>query len=93
MGDDPSPGEYERLLLSMKTTARKELVLLHPDRSVVAGSTREWLKVRYTGSIIGIDTNMNQSSESTLGPPTYPCRAPRMYLEQISKKGGADHCG
>jgi lysophospholipid hydrolase len=46
MGDDPSIGEYERLLLSMKTTARKELVLLHPDRTVVPGSTREWLKVR-----------------------------------------------
>ncbi|KAJ8518792.1 hypothetical protein ONZ45_g4175 [Pleurotus djamor] len=46
MGDDPSLGEYERLLLSMKTTARKELILLHPDRSVVSGSTREWLKNR-----------------------------------------------
>lgn len=45
MGDDPSLGEYERLLLSMKTTARKELVLLHPDRFVTPGSTREWLKV------------------------------------------------
>lgn len=45
MGEDPSIGEYERLLLSMKTTARKELVLLHPDRSVMPGSTREWLKV------------------------------------------------
>jgi len=44
--DDPSMGEYERLLLSMKTTARKELVLLHPDRSVAPGSTREWLKTR-----------------------------------------------
>ncbi|KIK70532.1 hypothetical protein GYMLUDRAFT_32561 [Collybiopsis luxurians FD-317 M1] len=46
MGDDPSLGEYERMLLSMKTTARKELVLLHPDRSVIPGSTREWLKTR-----------------------------------------------
>ena len=46
MGEDPALGEYERLLLSMKTTARKELILLHPDRSVVPGSTREWLKVR-----------------------------------------------
>ncbi|KAJ7982797.1 hypothetical protein DFH06DRAFT_1171588 [Mycena polygramma] len=46
MGDDPSIGEYERLLLSMKTTARKELVLLHPDRTVLPGSTREWLKNR-----------------------------------------------
>ncbi|KAF9512765.1 hypothetical protein BS47DRAFT_1372722 [Hydnum rufescens UP504] len=46
MGDDPSIGEYERLLLSTKTTARKELVLLHPERTVVPGSTREWLKIR-----------------------------------------------
>jgi lysophospholipid hydrolase len=45
MGDDSSLGEYERLLLSMKSTARKELVLLHPERSVIPGSTREWLKV------------------------------------------------
>jgi lysophospholipid hydrolase len=30
----------------MKTTARKELILLHPDRNVLPGSTREWLKVR-----------------------------------------------
>ncbi|KAN0060719.1 phosphatidylcholine and lysophosphatidylcholine phospholipase [Thecaphora frezii] len=45
-GDDPTVGEYERLLLSLKTTARKELVLLHPERSVPPGSTREWLKSR-----------------------------------------------
>lgn len=45
MGDDPSIGEYERLLLSMKTTARKELVLLHSTRSILPGSTRGWLKV------------------------------------------------
>lgn len=46
MGDEPSTSEYERLLLSTKTTARKELVLLHPDRTVIPGTTREWLKVR-----------------------------------------------
>ncbi|TKY84897.1 hypothetical protein EX895_005977 [Sporisorium graminicola] len=45
-GDEPAMGEYERLLLSVKTTARKELVLLHPERSVPLGSTREWLKNR-----------------------------------------------
>lgn len=45
MGDDPSIGEYERLLLTTKTTARKELVLLHPERHVIRGLTREWLKV------------------------------------------------
>jgi lysophospholipid hydrolase len=45
-GDDPSMGEFERLLLSIKTTARKELVLLHPERQVHPGSTRAWLKNR-----------------------------------------------
>ncbi|KAH9929753.1 uncharacterized protein B0H18DRAFT_1084095 [Fomitopsis serialis] len=57
MGDDPSVGEYERLLLSLKTTARKELVLLHPDRSIAPG--RPWihqhihveLPVRIVGSM------------------------------------------
>lgn len=47
-GDDPSIGEYERLLIASKTTARKELVILHPERSVIPGSTREWLKVTIT---------------------------------------------
>ncbi|KAA1100688.1 phosphatidylcholine and lysophosphatidylcholine phospholipase [Puccinia graminis f. sp. tritici] len=45
-GSQPEVGEYERLLSSMKITARKELVLLHPDRNVPAGSTRPWLKNR-----------------------------------------------
>ncbi|GAA99008.1 uncharacterized protein L969DRAFT_100884 [Mixia osmundae IAM 14324] len=43
---DPSIGEYERLLIGMKTTARKELIILHPERSVLPGSTRPWLKAR-----------------------------------------------
>lgn len=47
MANDPNIGEYERLLLTTKTTARKELVLLHPDRNVTEGSTREWLKVHF----------------------------------------------
>ncbi|KAG0151664.1 hypothetical protein CROQUDRAFT_667702 [Cronartium quercuum f. sp. fusiforme G11] len=45
-GSQADLGEYERLLVGMKTTARKELVLLHPDRNVPAGSTRPWLKNR-----------------------------------------------
>ncbi|CAE6536205.1 unnamed protein product [Rhizoctonia solani] len=44
MGDDPALGEYERLLMSTKTTARRELVLLHPNKNIAPGSTREWLK-------------------------------------------------
>jgi len=45
--DDPSIGEYERFLVGSKTTARKELVLVHHDQSVKPGTTREWLKVLY----------------------------------------------
>ena len=45
-GDEPSLGDYERLLMSSKTTARKELILLHPTRYVTPGTTRKWLKER-----------------------------------------------
>jgi len=46
MGDDPALGEYEKLLLATKTTARKELIILHDERAVVPGSTRPWLRNR-----------------------------------------------
>ncbi|KAI8340906.1 hypothetical protein BC941DRAFT_228183 [Chlamydoabsidia padenii] len=47
LGDeDPSIGEYERYMINMKTTARKELVLLHRERSCIPGSTQGWLKDR-----------------------------------------------
>ncbi|KAJ5798571.1 Lysophospholipase nte1 [Penicillium pulvis] len=39
-------GEYERFLLGMKTTAKKELVLLHSERYCSPGLTRRWLKNR-----------------------------------------------
>lgn len=42
----PSIGEYERFLLGMKTTARKELVLLHVERYSPPGLTRMWLRNR-----------------------------------------------
>lgn len=42
----PNVGEYERFLLGMKTTARKELVLLHAERYCPPGITRKWLKNR-----------------------------------------------
>ncbi|KAK3828550.1 MAG: hypothetical protein J3Q66DRAFT_376564 [Benniella sp.] len=44
--EDPAIGDYERLLVSMKTTARKELVLLHGNRHCAPGSTAAWLKSR-----------------------------------------------
>ncbi|KAJ2549484.1 phosphatidylcholine and lysophosphatidylcholine phospholipase [Coemansia sp. RSA 1933] len=47
LGDgDPEVGDYERLLLALKTTARKELVLLHERRACSMGATREWLRRR-----------------------------------------------
>ncbi|KAF9111573.1 phosphatidylcholine and lysophosphatidylcholine phospholipase [Mortierella sp. AM989] len=47
LGDgDPAVGDYERLLVSMKSTARKELVLLHANRHCAPGSTAAWLKSR-----------------------------------------------
>jgi lysophospholipid hydrolase len=42
----PAIGEYERFLVTMKTTARKDLVLLHVDRYCPPGITRQWLKNR-----------------------------------------------
>lgn len=42
----PNIGEYERLLLTTKTTARKELVMLHSERFCPSGLTRKWLRNR-----------------------------------------------
>ncbi|CAG8445117.1 7489_t:CDS:10 [Acaulospora morrowiae] len=48
LGDgDATIGEYESLLIGTKTTARKELVLLHPERYCSSGTTRQWLKNRH----------------------------------------------
>ncbi|KAI9488797.1 hypothetical protein BDB00DRAFT_877065 [Zychaea mexicana] len=47
LGDgDPAVGDYERFLINMKTTARKELVLLHGERFCATGTTQNWLKNR-----------------------------------------------
>ena len=73
MGDDPSLEEYEKLLQSMKVTAQKEPILLRPDKSVVPGSTREWLGV---GPICSLQrTAVPHATEPTLDPPTSSCRA------------------
>lgn len=39
-------GEYERLLMKLKTTARTDLCLIHADKYVEPGSTSVWLKNR-----------------------------------------------
>ena len=41
-----SVGEYEQLLIKMKTTARTDLCLIHQEKFVVSGSTSRWLKNR-----------------------------------------------
>lgn len=43
---DTEIGEFERLLVTMKTTAKTELILLHEERLVSPGSTAKWLKNR-----------------------------------------------
>jgi lysophospholipid hydrolase len=43
---DASISEVERMMLAMKTTARKELILLHPERQVPPNTTQGWLKDR-----------------------------------------------
>ncbi len=43
---DTAIGEYERYVVGTKTTARKELVLLHRERYCPPGLTRQWLKNR-----------------------------------------------
>jgi lysophospholipid hydrolase len=42
----PNIGEYERFLLTTKTTARKELVLLHSERYCQPGLSPKWLRNR-----------------------------------------------
>lgn len=42
----PEIGEYEKLLLKSRTTARTELILLHPERYVEPGITHKWLRHR-----------------------------------------------
>lgn len=41
-----SVGDYERLLIKSRTTARTDLCLIHPEKSVHPGSTSIWLKNR-----------------------------------------------
>lgn len=45
-GDPSNVGEYEKAMLRLKSTARKELVLLHFDHYVKHSATRKWLNPR-----------------------------------------------
>ena len=63
----PNIGEYERFLLGMKSTARKDLVLLHADRFLQPGLTRKWLRNRMwiNGGHHHIQMAFRISSEAT----------------------------
>ena len=65
----PAIGEYERFLLGMKTTARKELVLLHAERYGPNGLSRQWLKNRMW--INGGHHHIQMASRLT-AEPTHP---------------------
>lgn len=43
---DTNIGDYERLLMKTRTTARTELILLHPEKYVEPGLVNRWLKNR-----------------------------------------------
>ncbi|EDO16105.1 hypothetical protein Kpol_1001p17, partial [Vanderwaltozyma polyspora DSM 70294] len=78
VNDDPKIGEYERLLVKSKTTARTELILLHPERYIEPGSTYKWLKERswvhshhHIQYIVNqMDAESNGKSESINGGPS-----------------------
>lgn len=65
-------GEYERFLLTTKTTARKELILLHAERYCPPGLTREWL--RHRPWINGGHHHVQMSFRTTVEPAHPPTR-------------------
>ncbi|KAL1588971.1 hypothetical protein WHR41_02050 [Cladosporium halotolerans] len=65
-------GEYERFLLTTKTTARKELILLHAERYCPPGLTREWLRNRPW--INGGHHHVQMSFRQTVEPAHPPTR-------------------
>lgn len=67
-----SIGEYERFLLTTKTTARKELILLHAERYCPPGLTREWLRNRPW--INGGHHHVQMSFRATVEPAHPPSR-------------------
>ncbi|KAI7475924.1 Lysophospholipase [Hortaea werneckii] len=67
----PSIGEYERFLLTTKTTARKDLVLLHTERYSPSGTTRAWLRNRpwINGGHHHVQMSFRSAPEPVHSPP------------------------
>ena len=95
LGDgDPAVGDMENLLLRMKVTARKELVLLHPERYVRPGSTIEWLKRRrfitsHYHVQMPLDTSqiiMKSTEKSKFNIVKYIQKYTKVYLQKYTKE-------
>jgi lysophospholipid hydrolase len=78
--DTPAIGEYERFLLTAKTTARKELVLLHGERLCPPGLTRKWLQNRLW--INGGHHHVLMSVRTAAEPVHVPMKRFRSALKQ-----------
>ena len=76
----PNIGEYERFLLTTKTTARKELVLLHAERYCPSGLTRKWLRNRPW--INGSHHHIQMSFRAPVEPTHHPGRRFGTALKQ-----------
>ncbi|OLL23455.1 Lysophospholipase NTE1 [Neolecta irregularis DAH-3] len=96
---DPTIEEHERFLLGMKTTARKELVLIHPEKFVPPGLTRQWLKSRsWISAHFHVQMtrgNVRSPTDSTMHHRPLPTRAftnlknkVKIVKSEISKMAG-----
>lgn len=68
-----SIGSYERLLIKLKTTARTDLCLIHPEKYVNPGSTSVWLKNRvWVQGHHHIEMEINRTEASLVIKPKIP---------------------
>lgn len=81
----PNIGEYERYLLTTKSTARKELVLLHSERYVPPGLTRKWLRNRVwiNGSHYHIQMPHKAASDAVSPQPKQPLAMLKQRVQTI----------
>jgi len=82
--ESPAIGEYERFLLGTKTTARKELVLLHAERWVPQGLTRKWLSQRLWINGGHHHIHMAYRHQNELREPSF--RTPSIRLGHVLKQ-------
>ncbi|KCV72479.1 hypothetical protein H696_00075 [Fonticula alba] len=86
---NPAPGIFERVLETrLKPRARRELVLLHPDRSIQSGSTapfldaRPWIQFHHHILLcprkVLYSTTRLSSVSSTDDDPSFPIGSPKM---------------